>query len=274
MKPYLEQLKSVLENGEARTDRTGTGTLSVFGMQQRYDISKTFPLVTTKRIHWRSVVHELLWMLSGDTNIKYLQDNNVRIWDEWADTNGDLGPVYGKQWRRWSGAVWDNERGIGVDLYDQIADVIKSIRENPRSRRHVVSAWNPGEIHAMKLPPCHMMFQFYVSNDGGLSCHMYQRSADMFLGVPFNIASYSLLTYMIAQLTGLKPKEFVHTIGDAHIYMNHLEQVKEQLGRVPFKSLPTVRLNLEVENIDEFKFEDIVLNDYQSHGAIKAPVAV
>lgn len=262
MKQYLEILRDVLENGQDADNRTGIYARKVFGRQMRFDLSKGFPLVTTKKTFFRGIVHELIWLLSGNTNIKYLQDNNVHIWDEWADENGDLGPVYGHQWRNF------NSQG-----YDQIRDIIERIKKNPQDRRIIVSAWNPAQIEQMALPPCHCFFQFDVTPDGKLNCMLYQRSCDMFLGVPFNIASYSLLTMMIAQVCGLKPGEFVHTLGNAHIYSNHFEQVKLQLTREPLP-LPQVRINPDVKNIDDFKFEDFELVDYQSHSAIKGEVAV
>ena len=262
MKQYLEILKDVLENGQDADNRTGIYARKVFGRQMRFDLSKGFPLVTTKKTFFKGIVHELIWLLSGNTNIKYLSDNNVHIWDEWADENGDLGPVYGHQWRNF------NSQG-----YDQIKDIIERIKKNPQDRRIIVSAWNPAQIGEMALPPCHCFFQFDVTPDGKLNCMLYQRSCDMFLGVPFNIASYSLLTMMIAQVCGLKPGEFVHTLGNAHIYSNHFEQVKLQLTREPLP-LPQVRINPDVEDIDDFKFEDIELVDYQSHPAIKGEVAV
>ena len=262
MKQYLQLCQDVLDKGSRKDDRTNTGTISMFGYQMRFDLSKGFPLVTTKKTFFKGIVHELIWLLSGDTNIKYLLDNNVHIWDEWADENGNLGPVYGHQWRNF------NSEGI-----DQIKDVINRIKTNPQDRRIIVSAWNPAQIEQMALPPCHCFFQFDVTPDGKLNCMLYQRSCDMFLGVPFNIASYSLLTMMIAQVCGLEPGEFVHTLGNAHIYSNHFEQVKLQLTREPLE-LPTVRLNPNIKNIDDFKFEDIELIGYQSHGAIKGEVAV
>ena len=262
MKQYLEILKDVLENGQDANNRTGVYARKVFGRQMRFDLSKGFPLVTTKKTFFRGIVHELIWLLSGNTNIKYLLDNNVHIWDEWADENGDLGPVYGHQWRNF------NSQGV-----DQIRDLIERIKKSPQDRRLIVSAWNPAQIEQMALPPCHCFFQFDVTPDGKLNCMLYQRSCDMFLGVPFNIASYSLLTMMIAQVCGLKPGEFVHTLGNAHIYSNHFEQVKLQLTREPLP-LPYVKLNPEIKNIDDFKFEDIELVDYQSHGVIKGDVAV
>ena len=264
MKAYLDLLSHVLNNGARKEDRTGTGTLSVFGHQMRFDLTKGFPAVTTKKLHFRSIVHELLWFLKGDTNIKYLHDNRVTIWDEWANEKGDLGPVYGHQWRSWPGP--DGK------CYDQISQVIEQIQEKPHSRRHIVSAWNVSEIDKMALPPCHTMFQFYV-NDGKLSCQLYQRSADIFLGVPFNIASYALLTAMIAQVTGLEPGDFVHTFGDAHLYLNHVEQAKEQLSREP-KTLPRLKLNPNIKNIFDFSFEDIEISNYESHPSIRAPIAI
>ncbi|MDP1682750.1 MAG: thymidylate synthase [Burkholderiales bacterium] len=264
MRQYLDLMRHVLEHGHQKSDRTGTGTQSVFGYQMRYDLSQGFPLVTTKKCHLRSILHELLWFLKGDTNIKYLQDNKVTIWDEWADAEGNLGPVYGYQWRSWPTA---DGRHI-----DQITQVIEQIKRTPDSRRLIVSAWNVGEIEKMKLPPCHAFFQFYVA-DGKLSCQLYQRSADIFLGVPFNIASYALLTMMVAQVCGLKPGDFVHTLGDAHLYSNHLDQTREQLSREP-RPLPTMRINPAVTSIFDFKFEDFTLDGYDPHPAIKAPVAV
>ncbi len=264
MQQYLEGLKAILERGTVRGDRTKTGATDLFGYQMRFDLAKGFPLVTTKKVFFKGVVHELLWLLSGSTNIKYLVENDVHIWDEWADENGDLGPVYGKQWRSWPCPD-------GTEI-DQIRQVIEQIKNNPESRRHIVIAWNPADIEDMKLPPCHMMFQFHVA-DGKLSCQLYQRSADSFLGVPFNIASYSLLTMMVAQVCGLQVGEFVHTFGSFHIYSNHMEQVAQQLRRKPYP-LPTVRLNPQVSDIFAFKYEDVTLLDYQSHPAIKAKVAV
>ncbi len=264
MKQYLDLMRHVLEHGTKKEDRTGTGTLSVFGYQMRFDLSEGFPMVTTKKLHLKSIVHELLWFLAGDTNIKYLKDNGVRIWDEWADENGNLGPVYGYQWRS-----WPTPEGGAID---QITNLVEMIKKNPDSRRLIVSAWNPSLIDQMALPPCHCLFQFYVA-DGKLSCQLYQRSADIFLGVPFNIASYSLLTLMIAQVCGLKPGEFVHTFGDAHLYTNHIEQAKEQLSRDP-KPLPEMHLNPHVTNLFDFKFEDFELVGYESHPHIKAAVAV
>ena len=264
MKQYIDLLRHVMENGVDKGDRTGTGTRSVFGYQMRFNLEDGFPVLTTKKLHLRSIIHELLWFLSGDTNIKYLHDNGVTIWDEWADENGDLGPVYGYQWRS-----WPNPNGQSID---QISQVVNSLKNNPDSRRHIVSAWNPAEVDKMALPPCHSLFQFYVA-DGKLSCQLYQRSADLFLGVPFNIASYALLTMMMAQVTGLKPGEFVHTLGDVHIYNNHFEQVKEQLSREP-RALPVMKINPEVKSIFEFKYEDFSLEGYDPHPTIKAPIAV
>jgi len=264
MHQYLGLLRHVLEHGVRKEDRTGTGTLSVFGYQMRFDLAAGFPLVTTKKVHLKSIIHELLWFLRGETNIAYLHENGVTIWDEWADANGDLGPIYGYQWRSWPTA---DGRYI-----DQITELLEQIRSNPDSRRLVVSAWNVGELDKMRLPPCHVLFQFYVAQ-GRLSCQLYQRSADLFLGVPFNIASYALLTMMIAQVTGLKPGEFIHTLGDAHIYLNHLEQVRLQLLREP-RPLPTMHLNPEVRDLFAFRYEDFRLEGYDPHPAIKAPVAV
>lgn len=264
MKQYLELLDHVMTNGVSKVDRTGTGTISVFGYQMRFDLSKGFPVLTTKKLHIKSIVHELLWFISGDTNIKYLKDNGVSIWDAWADADGNLGPVYGKQWRSWSAP--DGK------VIDQLTNVVKDIKENPYSRRHIVSAWNVGEIDKMALPPCHLLFQFYVA-EGKLSCQLYQRSCDIFLGVPFNIASYALLTMMVAQVTGLEPGDFVHTLGDAHIYRNHLEQVKLQLTREPYP-LPRMAINKEVTDILKFRYEDFSLTDYVSHPHIKGKVSV
>ena len=261
MKQYLDLLNDIMQNGVDKMYRTGVGTRSVFGRQMRFDLNEGFPLVTTKKVHLKSIIHELLWFIKGDTNVKYLQDNGVRIWNEWADENGDLGPVYGAQWRNWNG-----------DGIDQLQDVIDRLKTNPNDRRMIVSAWNPSQIGQMKLPPCHMMYQFYVAN-GKLSCMLYQRSCDMFLGVPFNIASYALLTMMIAQVCDLKPGEFIHTLGDTHIYHNHFEQVKEQLSHTPLP-LPQMKINPAIKNINDFKFEDFELVGYQSYDTIKAKVAV
>ena len=264
MQQYQDLLEQVLNYGSERGDRTGTGTISIFGHQMRFNLAEGFPLVTTKKLHLKSIIHELLWFLQGDTNIKYLQENKVRIWNEWADENGDLGPVYGAQWRSW--------RGADGQTIDQISDVVEQIKSNPNSRRLIVSAWNSAEIPQMALAPCHCLFQFYVA-EGKLSCQLYQRSADIFLGVPFNIASYALLTMMMAQVTGLKPGYFVHTFGDAHIYLNHLEQVQLQLSRDPYP-LPTMRLNPDITSIFDFTYDDFTLENYQYHPRIKAPIAV
>jgi thymidylate synthase len=264
MLQYLELMRHVMENGIEKQDRTGTGTRSVFGYQMRFDLSEGFPLVTTKKLHLHSIIHELLWFLQGDTNIAYLKKNNVRIWDEWADENGDLGPVYGAQWRSW--AAPDGRR------IDQIQQLIEQIRTTPDSRRMIISAWNVGEIDKMALPPCHAFFQFYVA-DGKLSCQLYQRSADIFLGVPFNIASYALLVLMVAKATGLAPGDFVHTLGDAHLYNNHLQQARLQLSRTPYP-LPQIILNPEIDDLLDFRYEDFELRDYQCHEHIKAAVAV
>lgn len=264
MQQYLQLLEHILDQGVEKTDRTGTGTRSVFGYQMRFDLRESFPLVTTKKLHFKSIIHELLWFLSGDTNVRYLQDNGVKIWNAWADENGELGPVYGSQWRSWMGA--DGE------TVDQVSQVVKQIKTNPDSRRLIVSAWNVAEIPKMKLPPCHAFFQFYVA-DGELSCQLYQRSADVFLGVPFNIGSYAALTMMMSQVTGLKPGDFVHTLGDAHLYSNHLDQVELQLSRDP-KPLPALRLNPGVDSIFDFKFEDFTLENYEAHPHIKGAVAV
>jgi thymidylate synthase len=264
MKPYLDLMRHVLEHGAKKDDRTGTGTLSVFGWQMRYNLAEGFPLVTTKKCHLRSIIHELLWFLQGDTNIRYLKENGVSIWDEWADDNGNLGPVYGYQWRS-----WPKPEGGTID---QISEVVRTLKSNPDSRRIIVSAWNVADLDKMALAPCHAFFQFYVA-DGKLSCQLYQRSADIFLGVPFNIASYALLTLMMAQVTGLKPGDFVHTLGDAHLYLNHLDQTREQLSREP-RPLPTMTLNPDVKDIFDFRFEDFTLEGYDPHPAIKAPVAV
>ncbi len=264
MQTYLDLLTRVLEDGIERSDRTGTGTRSVFGYQMRFDLSQGFPLVTTKKLHLRSIIHELLWFIAGDTNIAYLQEHGVKIWDEWADEKGDLGPVYGKQWRSW--ATPDGR------TIDQLKQLIEDLKTNPNSRRHIVSAWNVGELDEMALAPCHCLFQFYVA-DGKLSCQLYQRSADIFLGVPFNIASYALLTHMIAQVAGLKVGDFVHTFGDAHLYLNHLEQARLQLQRQPL-ALPRLALNPDVKDLFDFKYEDIEIINYQAHPSIKAPIAV
>jgi thymidylate synthase len=273
MQQYLSLLQHILDTGVQKLDRTGTGTISCFGYQMRFDLQKGFPLVTTKKVHMKSIIHELLWFLKGETNIQYLKDNGVRIWDEWADDNGELGPVYGKQWRSWEGK--DGK------VVDQISDLVKQLKSNPDSRRLIVSAWNVTELPEMALMPCHTMFQFYTapSNSPGwggkrtLSCQLYQRSADVFLGVPFNVASYALLTLMIARVCDMEPGEFIHTFGDVHIYNNHMEQVKLQLSRTPFP-LPVMKLNPEVKSIFDFKYEDFTLENYQCHPAIKAPVAV
>ena len=264
MQQYLRLLRHILDNGTEKTDRTGTGTISCFGYQMRFNLQEGFPLVTTKKLHLKSIIHELLWFLKGETNIAYLRENGVSIWNEWADENGELGPVYGKQWRSWEGA-----NGVVVD---QVKDLISQIKNNPDSRRLLINAWNVAELPKMALMPCHLLFQFYVA-DGKLSCQLYQRSADNFLGVPFNIASYALLTLMIAQVCGLQPGEFIHSFGDVHIYNNHLEQVHTQLSREPFP-LPVMKLNPAVKDIFDFKFEDFTLENYQFHPAIKAPVAV
>ncbi len=264
MRQYLDLMKDILENGTVKTDRTGTGTLSVFGRQLRFDLSKGFPLVTTKKLHLRSIIYELLWFLKGETNIKYLKDNGVSIWDEWADENGELGPVYGSQWRS-----WPTPEGRRID---QIAQVINQIKTKPDSRRHIVTAWNPAEVDKMALPPCHALFQFYVA-DGKLSCQLYQRSADYFLGVPFNIASYALLVYMFAQQCDLEPGEFVWTGGDVHLYSNHIEQVKLQLTREPFP-LPQLNIKRKPNSIFDYQFEDFEIINYQAHPSIKAPIAV
>ncbi|MEJ7768347.1 MAG: thymidylate synthase [Chitinophagaceae bacterium] len=273
MQPYLELVKHILETGSLKSDRTGTGTTSCFGYQMRFDLGKGFPLVTTKKLHLKSIIHELLWFLKGETNTQYLKENGVRIWDEWADEQGNLGPVYGKQWRSWAGA--DGK------THDQIADVIKQLKTNPDSRRMIVSAWNVGELADMALMPCHALFQFYVSSTGApakdkrprLSCQLYQRSADVFLGVPFNIASYALLTLMVAQVCDLEPGDFIHTFGDVHLYNNHREQALLQLARQPYP-LPSMKLNGDVKSIFDFRYEDFLLENYQSHPPIKAPVAV
>lgn len=264
MQQYLDLLQHILDKGVAKTDRTGTGTISTFGYQMRFDLQEGFPLVTTKKLHVKSIIHELLWFLKGETNIAYLKENGVSIWNEWADENGDLGPVYGKQWRSWEGAKGE--------IIDQVADVVKQIKTNPDSRRMIISAWNVADLPRMALMPCHALFQFYVA-DGKLSCQLYQRSADVFLGVPFNIASYALLTMMMAQVCDLQPGDFVHTFGDVHIYNNHLEQVHLQLSRKPYP-LPVLKMNPGVKDIFGFKYEDFTLENYQFHPAIKAPVAV
>jgi thymidylate synthase len=264
MKQYLDLLQHVLDEGEERTDRTGTGTKGLFGYQMRFNLEKGFPLLTTKKIHFKSVVHELLWFLKGETNVKYLQENGVRIWNDWADAEGNLGPVYGYQWRSWTNS--ENQH------IDQIEQVIKSIQSDPYSRRHIVSAWNVGDLDKMALPPCHILFQFYVNN-GKLSLQLYQRSADIFLGVPFNIASYSVLLMMVAQVTGLQAHEFIHTLGDAHIYLNHIDQVKIQLARTP-KPLPNLVLNKNVKNIHDFKYEDFSLEQYEADPHIKGDISV
>ena len=264
MKQYHDLLKHILKNGKKKSDRTGTGTLSVFGYQMRFDLTKGFPCLTTKKLHLRSIIHELLWFLKGESNIKYLKDNRVRIWDEWADEKGDLGPVYGVQWRK-----WEDKNGNSLD---QIKNLIFDIKSNPHSRRHIVSAWNVGDLNNMALPPCHTMFQFYV-NENKLSCQLYQRSADVFLGVPFNIASYALLTMMISQVCGLKYGDFVHTFGDVHLYLNHLDQAKLQLTRKPY-DLPEMKINERVEDIFSFQYDDFELNNYKFHPHIKAEVSV
>lgn len=264
MQAYLDLLRRILDEGAAKDDRTGTGTISVFGAQMRFDLTQGFPLVTTKRLHIKSIVHELIWFLKGDTNVRYLQENGVTIWDEWADENGDLGPVYGRQWRSW--AAPDGR------VIDQLSDVLAELKRNPSSRRLVVSAWNPADIPDMALAPCHCLFQFFVA-DGRLSCQLYQRSADVFLGVPFNIASYALLTHLVARHAGLGVGDFVHTLGDAHLYVNHLEQAREQIAREP-RPLPTLRLNPAVRSAFDFRYEDVVVEGYDPHPAIKAPIAV
>lgn len=264
MQQYLQLLQHILDNGIEKQDRTGTGTVSVFGYQMRFDLAKGFPMVTTKKLHLKSIIYELLWFLKGETNIAYLKEHGVSIWDEWANESGDLGPVYGQQWRSWTGA--DGQ------TFDQIKDVLHQLKTNPDSRRMIVNAWNVADLPKMALSPCHALFQFYVAN-GKLSCQLYQRSADTFLGVPFNIASYALLTMMMAQVSGLEPGEFIHTFGDAHLYNNHLEQAKLQLSREPFP-LPTLKMNPEVTDLFDFKFEDFTIENYQSHPHIKAPVAI
>ena len=264
MRQYKELLKRVLDEGVKKEDRTGTGTISVFGHQMRFDLQDGFPLLTTKKLHLKSIIHELLWFIKGSTNVKYLQDNGVRIWNEWAREDGELGPIYGYQWRS-----WPDYKGGHID---QLQQVIDSIQSNPDSRRHIVSAWNVGQLDEMELPPCHILFQFYVA-DGKLSCQLYQRSADIFLGVPFNIASYALLTMMVAQVTNLEPGDFVHTLGDAHIYLNHIDQVKLQLTRAP-RHLPTMTINPDVKRIDDFRYEDFVLSNYDPHPHIKGKISV
>jgi thymidylate synthase len=264
MKQYLDLLQHVLEHGTERHDRTGTGTLSIFGYQMRFDLTEGFPLLTTKKLHLKSIIHELLWFLTGNTNVKYLQDNGVKIWNEWADKNGDLGPVYGSQWRSWTGR--------NGEAIDQISRVLESLQNDPYSRRHIVSAWNVGDLGRMALPPCHILFQFYVDGDR-LSCQLYQRSADIFLGVPFNIASYSLLLGMIARVTGLKAHEFIHTLGDAHLYMNHIEQSRLQLTREP-KALPRLKINTGVKDLFKFKFDDFEFHDYDPHPHIRGEISV
>jgi len=264
MKEYQRLLKLVLDEGKTRSDRTGTGTISVFGAQARFDLRESFPCLTTKKLHLRSIIHELLWFLKGDTNIKYLKDNKVTIWDEWADENGNLGPVYGEQWRKW--------KTSDGSTIDQMKELIENIKNNPNSRRHIISAWNPGELKKMALPPCHAFFQFYVAN-GKLSCQLYQRSADVFLGVPFNIASYALLTMMIANVCNYKFGEFIHTFGDVHIYLNHMDQINEQLDRIP-KPLPKIKINPGIKNIFDFKYSDFELIGYDPHPLIKGKVAI
>jgi len=264
MQQYLDLMRHVLEHGHKKSDRTGTGTLSVFGWQMRFDLAQGFPLLTTKKLHTKSILHELLWFLKGDTNIRYLKENGVSIWDDWADANGDLGPVYGYQWRSW--------HAPDGRVIDQITQLVDGLKRNPDSRRHIVTAWNPADIDRMKLPPCHALFQFYVA-DGKLSCQLYQRSADIFLGVPFNIASYALLTLMLAQVCGYRPGDFVHTLGDAHLYANHLEQARLQLTRAP-RALPQLRIDPEVRDLFAFRFEDFALEGYDPHPHIAAPVAV
>jgi thymidylate synthase len=265
MRTYQDLLQLVLEKGELRTDRTGVGTYSIFGAQARFDLAAGFPLLTTKKVHLKSVIHELLWFIQGSTNVRYLQDNGVTIWDEWADENGELGPVYGAQWTRW-------ETAQGT-IINQLEELIQGLKSNPFSRRHMLTAWNPGQIHLMALPPCHVLCQFYVSEKKEISCQLYQRSADLFLGVPFNIASYTLLLMMIAQVCGYKPKTFVHTFGDLHLYKNHLEQARLQLNREP-RALPIMQLNPEVRSLQEFRYEDFELRNYNPHPGIKAPIAV
>jgi len=273
MEQYLDLMRRVRETGVRKTDRTGTGTLSVFGHQMRFDLSEGFPLVTTKKLHVKSIIHELIWFLAGDTNTGYLKKNGVRIWDEWADENGELGPVYGKQWRAWAAPKGEGPSSTGPGrTIDQIAGVVETLKSDPDSRRMIVSAWNPADVPKMALAPCHCLFQFYVA-DGRLSCQLYQRSADVFIGVPFNIASYALLTMMMAQVTGLEPGEFVHTFGDAHLYVNHIDQADEQLKRAP-RALPRMEINRAVRAISGFRFEDFTLHGYEPHPHIAAPVAV
>lgn len=274
MQQYLDLLKHVLKHGDRKDDRTGTGTLSCFGYQMRFDLREGFPLVTTKKLHTKSIFHELLWFIKGDTNISYLKDNGVSIWDEWADSNGNLGPVYGHQWRKFGERTVsiNSEGDIKVEGVDQLTEVLAAIKNNPDSRRLIVSAWNPMDVKKMALPPCHSLFQFYVSN-GELSCQLYQRSADVFLGVPFNIASYALLTHMVAQVSGLKVRDFVHSFGDVHLYLNHVEQAQLQLTRAPH-ALPTLKLNPDVKSLFDFRYEDIQIENYNPHPAIKAQVAV
>lgn len=267
MRQYLDTLQMIMDNGEVREDRTGVGTKSIFGHQMRFNLQDRFPLLTTKKVHLRSIIHELLWFLSGDTNIKYLQENKVTIWDEWADANGDLGPVYGHQWRAF-GSV--DGTSVGVD---QISNVIAMIKKSPKGRRHIVTGWNPAEVDKVKLPPCHTLFQFYVHVDGRLSCHLYARSIDTFLGLPFNIASYALLTMMMAQVCGLQPGDLIISFGDIHIYLNHFDQVKEQLSRVP-KALPKMIINPDVKDIFQFKFDDFKLEGYDPYPSIAAPIAI
>lgn len=271
---YLDIMNEILHHGSQRMDRTGIGTKSLFGTQMRFDLEKSFPLLTTKRVWFKGVVHELLWFIKGDTNIKYLVDNGVHIWDEWADVNGDLGPVYGAQWRNWGGVTQVDAAGDDCSYrgIDQLAQVIDDLKKNPYSRRHIVCSWNVQQLANMKLPPCHCLFQFHVQDDR-LNCQLYQRSCDWFLGVPFNIASYALLTYMVAQVVGLKPGVFIHTGGDVHLYLNHVKQVEEQLSRQPFE-FPKLELNSNIKSIDDFKFQDIKLVDYQCHARIEAPIAI
>lgn len=279
MKQYIDLANKILKEGQPRNDRTGTGTLEIFGHQMRFDLSKGFPLLTTKKLSLKAIIHELLWFLKGDTNTKYLKENGVRIWNEWEDENGDLGPIYGHQWRKWSNVeiAYSHTSGKAIGIqqyeYDQINNIINEIKTNRESRRLIVNSWNVGDIGKMALPPCHLLFQFYVTNDNKLSCQLYQRSADVFLGVPFNIASYALLTMMIAQVCGLEPGEFIHTTGATHIYTNHIEQMKEQVSRKP-KPLPTMTINPNVKSIDEFRFEDFKLVGYEAHPHIKGDVSI